>query len=70
MELVWMVLILILVNVLLTTLAVTVTTQTTVQSIVLKKPLDVKMGFAAQIMEPAIMTLNMAVMHVPVYHHG
>ena len=56
MELVWTALIVILVNVLLTTLALTVTTRTTVLSIVLKKPMDVKMEFAVQMVEPAIMT--------------
>jgi len=58
------------VNVLLTTLALTVTTRTTVQSIVLKKPVDVLMEFAVQMVEPAIITLQLEGMSVNVYHRG
>ena len=56
MGLVWMVLMTIVVTVLLTTLAVIVTTQTTVQSIVLRRPMDVQMEIAVPIMELVIIT--------------
>ena len=65
-----MVSIVILVNVLLTTMALTVTTWTTVQSIALKKPMDVLMEFAVQMEEPAIMTWKMKDIGVTVHHHG
>ncbi len=51
-----MVLMIILVNVLLTTLALIVTTRTTVQSIVLRKLMDVMMEYAVKMVEPVIMT--------------